>query len=80
MAKHAVFASSDIRATKAGHILNFLTEQDCDYGTVWAKGDQVEGSVNREIYKSKTCYNWRQSIRCWFCADSAKSKNQSRKC
>lgn len=53
MAKHAVFASSDIRATKAGHILNFLTEQDCDNGTVWAKGDQVEGSVNREIYKAK---------------------------
>lgn len=53
MAKHAVFASSKLRSTRAGHILNFLTEQDCDNGTVWAKGDQVEGSVNREIYKAK---------------------------
>ena len=53
MAKHAVFASSKLRSTRAGHILNFLTEQNCDNGTVWAKGDQVEGSVNREIYKAK---------------------------
>ena len=53
MAKHAVFVSIKLRSTRAGHILNFLTEQDCDNGTVWAKGDQVKGSVNREIYKAK---------------------------
>ena len=53
MANHAVFASSDIRATRAGHILNFVHTADCDNGTIWAQGDLVGQGVDRECYKCK---------------------------
>ena len=51
MANHAVFVSSNIKATKCGHILNFVHTEDCDNGTIWAKGDLVTGEL--EIYKAK---------------------------
>ena len=53
MSNHAVFASSDIRATRAGHILNFVHTADCDNGTIWAQGDLVGQGVDRESYKCK---------------------------
>lgn len=53
MANHAVFASSDLRATRAGHILNLVHTADCDNGTIWAQGDLVGQGVDRETYKCK---------------------------
>ena len=77
MANHAVFASSDLRATRAGHILNLVHTADCDNGTIWAQGDLVGQGVDRETYKCKAGYRWRQSVRNRFRSAAAKSKDQS---
>ena len=53
MANHAVFVSSDLHATRGGHILNFVHTADCDNGTIWAQGDIVGQGVDRETYKCK---------------------------
>ena len=77
--KHAVFVSSDIRATRAGHMLNLVHTEDCDNGTIWAKGEPSKDKNSREVYKAaaaKTtdtgCY--------WFCSAVAKSQKQGRSC
>lgn len=50
--KHAVFVSSDIRATRAGHMLNLVHTEDCDNGTIWAKGEPSKDKNSREVYKA----------------------------
>lgn len=50
--KHAVFVSSDIRATRAGHMLNLVHTENCDNGTIWAKGEPSKDKNSREVYKA----------------------------
>ena len=45
--------SSDLHATRGGHILNFVHTANCDNGTIWAQGDIVGQGVDRETYKCK---------------------------